>query len=45
LLATAAADVLAAAGAEKLLWKEPKDRGRADVVRVNLLEALESLSR
>lgn len=45
LLATAAADVLAAAGAEKLLWKEPKDRGRADAVRVKLLEALESLSR
>ena len=37
--------LLAAAGAEKLLWKEPKDRGRADAVRVKLLEALESLSR
>jgi hypothetical protein len=45
LLSTAASDVLAAAGADKLLWKEPKDRGRADAVRVKLLEALESLSR
>jgi hypothetical protein len=45
LLATAADDVLAAADADKLLWKEPKDRGRADAVRVKLLEALESLSR
>jgi hypothetical protein len=45
LLATAATEVLSAADADKLLWKEPKDRTKADAVRVKLLDALEALSR
>jgi hypothetical protein len=45
LLASAASEVLSAPDADKLLWKEPKDRTKADVVRVKLLEALEVLSR
>jgi hypothetical protein len=43
LLAGAADEVLTAPNADKLLWKDPKDRTRADVVRARLLEALSTL--
>jgi len=45
LLRTAAAKVLAAPHAGKLRWHEPKDRRVADRVRVEILEALDSLRR
>jgi hypothetical protein len=40
LLAQAADAVLAAPGAEALNWHSPKDRTKADTVRIELLEAL-----
>jgi len=43
LLAGAAESVLAAPGADAMRWHEPKDRTRADAVRVELLEALGAL--
>jgi len=43
LLAQAADVVLDADGADEIRWHEPKDRTRADAVRVRILEALESL--
>ena len=45
LLAGAAARVLDAPGAGDLQWAQPKDRGVADAVRVEILEALEALGR
>lgn len=43
LLATGAADVLGAAGANQLRWHDPKDRTKADAVRLEILKALEAL--
>lgn len=43
LLATAAARVLDAPGANALLWADPKDRSVADAVRIEILEALVAL--
>jgi hypothetical protein len=43
LLQTAAQAVLAAPGADQLRWHEPKDRTKADGVRVAILEALAAL--
>lgn len=43
LLAQAADVVLDTEGADEIRWHEPKDRTRADAVRVRILEALESL--
>ncbi len=43
LLATAGADVLDARGAARLQWHDPKDRSRADLVRVKVLDALAAL--
>jgi len=37
--------VLAAPDANKLFWREPKDRSRADGVRLDVLKALVKLSR
>jgi hypothetical protein len=45
LLAGAARKVLAAPGAEKLSWRDPKDRRLADAVRVEILEALAELAK
>lgn len=44
LLRQGADQVLAAEGAEKLNWLAPKDRTRADSVRVELLKAMAELS-
>jgi len=43
LLTAAAREVLGAAGADQLRWHDPKDRTKADAVRVRLLEALTAL--
>ena len=44
LMTGAANRVLDAPGAEKLYWTDPKDRTIADVVRVEILDALEALA-
>jgi hypothetical protein len=43
LLSTAANDVLGAPDVDKINWLDPKDRTKADVVRVKILEALNAL--
>ncbi|MGO8747231.1 MAG: discoidin domain-containing protein [Thermoguttaceae bacterium] len=40
LLSDGVRQVLVAPGAEKLFWREPKDRNRADTVRLDVLKAL-----
>ena len=45
LLSHGAEQVLGAPDADKLFWREPKDRGRADAVRVEILKALVMLKR
>jgi hypothetical protein len=44
LLRTAADDVLAGERPEALMWHQPKNRTRADAVRIRILEALTRLS-
>ena len=43
-LATATAAVLNASGVDKLHWADPKDRGVADRVRLEILTTLEALA-
>jgi len=43
LLSDGARSVLAAEGVNKLRWDDPKDRTRADAVRVQILEALTAI--
>jgi len=43
LLKTAADEVLNAEGAKQITWHAPKDRTKADRVRVQLLEAVTTL--
>jgi hypothetical protein len=43
LLGSAADEVLGADGVNNLFWHDPKDRTKADTVRVRILEALEAL--
>jgi hypothetical protein len=43
LLSAGVADVLAAPGADQIFWHAPKDRTKADAVRVKVLEALAAL--
>jgi len=43
LLSTGVAEVLAAPGADQISWQSPKDRSKADAVRVQVLEALAAL--
>jgi hypothetical protein len=45
LLTNGAQQVLAAQGADKLLWRDRKDRGQADTLRVEVLCQLITLSR
>ena len=45
LLTNGVQQVLAAPGADKLFWRDPKDRGRADTLRVEVLRKLTALSR
>jgi hypothetical protein len=44
LLATGCDEVLAAPGATQIRWEVPKDRGKADLIRVQILESLAALS-
>jgi hypothetical protein len=43
LLSTGVAEVLAAPGADQISWQSPKDRTKADALRVQVLEALAAL--
>jgi len=45
LLAHGAEEVLAAEGVDQIRWHQPKERTRADAVRVKLLDALAALER
>jgi hypothetical protein len=45
LLANGAQRVLAAPGADKMQWIEPKDRWEAELVRLEILKTLETLQR
>jgi hypothetical protein len=45
LLTNGVQQVLAAPGADKLFWRDPKDRGLADRLRVEVLRKLTALSQ
>ena len=45
LLTNGVQQVLAAQDADKLFWRDPKDRGQADTLRVEVLRQLITLSR
>ena len=45
LLSDGARQVLAAPDADKLFWHDPKDRSRADAVRIEILKLLTALNR